>query len=246
MISAFVLSLGVGFATLNALPEPGAGPAATAGSTASPVPAARVTDGPSLSVLAERLTGSFSSAAQAAKDPENYYDIRLHGVRVWESRTDGVWLYIEQATAKMPEKPYRQRVYHLTEPSKGTFRSDVYTLPDAKAAVNCWKDAATLKSVFEGLTPDKLTLRDGCSITLVWKASEGGVPGEGAFVGGTSGTECASDLRDAKYATSEVSIFADQMISWDRGYDAKGKQVWGASKGGYVFVRGAGVEPASK
>lgn len=198
---------------------------------------------PSVAMLAERLTGAFSSAAQSAKDPENYYDIRLHAVRVWASRTDGTWLYIEQATAKMMDRPYRQRVYRLTEPTKGTFRSDVYTLPDAKAAVNCWKDAGALKSVFEGLTPEKLTLREGCSITLTWKALEGGAEGEGAFVGGTSGTDCSSDLRDAKYATSEVTIMADQMISWDRGYDAKGKQVWGASKGGYVFVKDTATTP---
>jgi hypothetical protein len=27
------------------------------------------------------------------------------------------------------------------------------------------------------------------------------------------------------------------MLSWDRGYNADGKQVWGAEKGGYRFVK---------
>jgi hypothetical protein len=27
------------------------------------------------------------------------------------------------------------------------------------------------------------------------------------------------------------------MISWDRGFDADGNQVWGAEGGGYVFHR---------
>jgi hypothetical protein len=27
------------------------------------------------------------------------------------------------------------------------------------------------------------------------------------------------------------------MITWDRGFDAEGKQVWGATAGGYIFRR---------
>jgi hypothetical protein len=27
------------------------------------------------------------------------------------------------------------------------------------------------------------------------------------------------------------------MVSWDRGFDKEGKQVWGAQKGGYRFVK---------
>jgi CpeT protein len=44
-------------------------------------------------------------------------------------------------------------------------------------------------------------------------------------------------LRGATYATSEVIIKNQQMISWDRGYDSSDRQVWGAEKGGYVFEK---------
>jgi hypothetical protein len=27
------------------------------------------------------------------------------------------------------------------------------------------------------------------------------------------------------------------MISWDRGYNDAGEQVWGAEKGGYIFLK---------
>jgi CpeT protein len=27
------------------------------------------------------------------------------------------------------------------------------------------------------------------------------------------------------------------LLSWDRGWDVNGKQVWGAEKGGYIFVK---------
>ncbi len=43
--------------------------------------------------LEHRMTGSFSSAAQHAADPENYFDIRLRMAPIWQQRGDGaqVW-----------------------------------------------------------------------------------------------------------------------------------------------------------
>jgi CpeT protein len=34
-----------------------------------------------------------------------------------------------------------------------------------------------------------------------------------------------------------VEIFADRLASWDRGWNKEDKQVWGAEKGGYVFIK---------
>ena len=47
---------------------------------------------------------------------------------------------------------------------------------------------------------------------------------------------CFSSDR-CSYTTSEVSIEARAITSWDRGFDADGAQVWGAEKGPYVFAR---------
>ena len=57
------------------------------------------------------------------------------------------------------------------------------------------------------------------------------------WTGSTAGKECGSDLRGASYATSEVTISSSTLESWDRGYDAADKQVWGAEKGPYIFAR---------
>ena len=35
-----------------------------------------------------------------------------------------------------------------------------------------------------------------------------------------------------------MRITAESIVSWDRGFDQAGSQVWGAEKSGYVFVRG--------
>ena len=52
-----------------------------------------------IQTLATWMEGSFSSARQAESDPESYHDIRLFMSRIWPSRSDAVWLYVEQASA---------------------------------------------------------------------------------------------------------------------------------------------------
>lgn len=171
------------------------------------------------------MTGSFSSAAQALEAPEDYFDIRLFMVPIWEDRTDGPWLYIEQSAAVALDRPYRQRVYRLSADGS-TIRSDVYTLPgDPLAYAGAWQEPTR----FAAFGPDDLTLRDGCSIYLE--------PMDHAYVGSTRGQGCASTLADAAYATSIVSIQPNVLESWDRGFNADGEQVWGAEKGAYQFVR---------
>lgn len=171
------------------------------------------------------MTGSFSSAAQAAADPE-YRDISLHMAPIWLDRTDGRWLYVEQAAAGSLDKPYRQRVYHVTGPTDGAFRSEVLTMASPLRFAGAWAKPEMLGA----LSPDSLSLRDGCAVIL--KQDEAG-----GFTGSTVGHDCASDLRGAAYATSTVTITLERLTSWDQGFAADGTQVWGATKGPYVFDR---------
>jgi len=57
------------------------------------------------------------------------------------------------------------------------------------------------------------------------------------MTGATLGADCGDALRGAKYATSEVYLSATALESWDRGFDAAGKQVWGPVKGPYRFIK---------
>ena len=175
--------------------------------------------------LVKMMEGSFSSEEQAKNDSD-YYDIRLEMKRIWPEREDGHWLYVEQAVASSLEKPYRQRVYQVKRTYEGRFESIVYTMNDPLRFAGAWKDVNPLSE----LIPDSLTLRSGCTVTLTLMEY-------GLFEGSTTGDNCESDLRGAKYATSEVKITKDSIISWDRGFNVDGKQVWGAEKGGYVFLR---------
>lgn len=171
------------------------------------------------------LTGSFSNADQARGD-QNFRASTLHIAPIWTDRPDGPWLYLEQALADAPAHPYRQLIYQLAPRSDHTLEVRVFESPDPVAATGAWKDPALLTK----LTPANLVTREGC--TLILRLQPGGT-----FKGGTEGTGCASTLRGASYSTIETVISNLQIVTWERGYNAAGTQVWGSIHGGYVFKR---------
>jgi hypothetical protein len=176
--------------------------------------------------LAALMTGSFSSRNHSRRDSA-FFDIRLEMVRIWPQHPEGIWLFVEQAEAKALGAPYRQRIYHLTDEGDGTFKSTIYSLrgnPLSYAGV--WRDDQPL----DGLTPMELELREGCAVFLT-------PMGDGGFEGTTAERSCVSNLRGASYATTEVVLEDGRLVSWDRGFDADGNQVWGSTAGGYVFDR---------
>jgi hypothetical protein len=204
------------------------------------LPVACVQTGPRehrASQVADLLVGDFSSAEQARLDPE-FRDVVLHARRIWSGPNhpkgtgDAVWLYVEQAMAEAQEKPYRQRVYRISELGgvrAGTVRSDVLEFKDgAERFVNCWKDGC---AAIEAIGPEALSSREGCAIELTKDGATGG------WTGSTHEQDCVSTLRGASWASSEVVLLPGLLETWDRGFDASGKQVWGAVKGPYRFVR---------
>lgn len=175
--------------------------------------------------LGERMVGSYSSQAQSLADPE-FRDVRLHMVRIWPERTDGCWLYVEQAMASALERPYRQRIYCVQPSADGSTASHVFELPGgALEFAGAWNAPAR----FDVLSPERLVQREGCTVYL---RREGA-----AWRGSTHASDCISTLNGAAYATSEVVVSATSLTSWDRGYSTTGQQVWGATKGAYVFDR---------
>lgn len=178
-----------------------------------------------LTLLSSYMQGTFTSEEQSKNDT-TYFNIVLRMKRIWTERTDGIWLYVEQAVATSEAKPYRQRVYRLLRTDDGAIESAVFTFPDAIKYAGEWKKDNPL----ETLAPADLMQRKNCSVFLTRND-------DNTFSGSTRGKGCESELRNAKYATSEVVISSEGLTSWDRGYDEKDKQVWGAVKGGYVFKK---------
>jgi len=201
----------------------------------SPPGSGAVTSAPApvVSPLSARLalferctTGTFSSRAQADADPEHFKSVRLVITRIWPERSDGLWLYVEQALASDLAHPYRQRICSVSERADGSLVSRTRLLPgDALRFTDASGRPYNLASVDAGM----LDQREGCDLILRYDGR--------SFVGRTETRDCASDIRGAAYATSLMRSAPAGIVSWDRGFDASGRQVWGATKGGYVFRR---------
>ncbi len=176
-----------------------------------------------LNKLVSWMSGSFSSSKQHLSDTANYYDIHLKMIRIWEKDKDGYWLYVEQSIASKEDKPYRQRVYHVFLLNDSTIESKIYLLKNPLQYATKLSNAVSLSNI----TTDSLVYKAGCDVYLHKKGDK--------FVGGTAGNGCESLLRGASYATTEVTIETDMLISWDRGFDKADKQAWGATMGGYHF-----------
>lgn len=176
-----------------------------------------------LELLYKYLQGEFSSEKQAKEDTA-FFSITLKIAPIWKNRAGEYWLYVEQATARKPDKPYRQRVYKLEKKGK-QFVSYIYTLDKPLRFAGEYKKDEPLQN----LTPDSLQLKQGCEVYLTKKGK--------TFAGATQKQTCPSELSGASYATSEVTLDDKVLLSWDRGWDNVGRQVWGAEKGGYIFIR---------
>lgn len=171
-----------------------------------------------------QLQGEYSSEIQSKKDT-SYFNIYLAMYPIWENRTDGKWLYVEQAMASKREKPYRQRIYQIKKGENNEVISVIYTFENPLEYANAHQN----KELLQKLTFDKITSKVGCEVYMK--------PTKNGFEGGTKGQGCASNLRGASYTTTEIKLEKDKLISWDRGFFMDGKQAWGAEKGGYIFIK---------
>jgi len=172
------------------------------------------------------MQGDFSSEQQSKSDSD-FFDIRLRMVPIWANTPDNFYLYVEQAIASSIDKPYRQRIYKVEKIDETHFVSKIYIM-NYPARFTGKKSG---DSLFNEYTKDSLILKDGCEVKLVFN------PGKSDFGGSTGDQTCPSDRSGASWATSKVVIDEEKMVSWDQGWDAKGKQVWGAVKGGYIFTK---------
>ena len=185
--------------------------------------AATATD-PALDEYARIAPGIYSTEAQHRADSR--YDIaEAHVTRIWPERTDGVWLYQEQAILNregMTQEqaraaPYFQRVARIARTADGRLRRDNYVLTEPKAVAG--RPEAIIPAM---LGPA------GCHNILERVAA-------GYW---TARTEtCANGYKGAVEMRS-LSVQTERVYAnWDRGFDAKGERVWGPSDGGYIFEK---------
>ena len=240
-----VLACAQGCSSTTTSPTPAAAstepePTPTApGDAGTDAPAEDLSKTPQATKLADELvtflSGRFDSKDQSVRDT-SYFSITLAVCAATAPAIGARTLYVEQA--REGDRPYRQRLYVVEPIDATTARSRVFELKSASKVIGAC-DAAK-PPTFEPADVDE---RAGCEVVLArvpdrFKGHTPDARWDGqAFVTDPAGKKCPSSLQGATYATSQVDLLDDRMVSWDRGFDDTGKQVWGATKGGYEFIR---------
>ncbi len=176
-----------------------------------------------LNELVSIMQGGYTSEKQSVADT-SYYNISLRMTPIWKDK--GHYLYVEQALAKRLDKPYRVRIYKISQRANNEFISEIHTIKNEKDWIGKWKTP----EAFNALSEKDIELKPGCEVVLHRIEKN-------KFTGATGLKTCASELRGASYATSKVTVLKDQILSWDQGFDKNDKQVWGATKAGYIFEK---------
>jgi len=175
--------------------------------------------------LARLLAGRFDSAAQAHSDP-TYRAFQVDTCRVSAPELGSSVFYVEQAQMEELQHPIRQQiqVIEARAPAATIAAIRVFDLKVPEYSVGlCARPTTGVYARAE------VVERPGCAVTLLWNGT--------SFHGETSGAACPSTLRGARFSTSHVVLDDAELSVWERGFDAAGKQVWGPTKGPYVFSR---------
>ncbi|MFA9200856.1 MAG: chromophore lyase CpcT/CpeT [Cypionkella sp.] len=185
---------------------------------------------PEVAEYISSAVGTFSSEAQHRADPR--YDwVEARVVRIWPERTDGVWLYQEQAIVNQsglaPEaaraRPYFQFVARVTPLAPGVLRRDNFRVLDGAR----WLRLAPGDPRAGALSPADLAPAS-CHNRIEKVAI-------GVFQGRTE--SCANGYKGAASMQSLSVATPEMYVNWDRGFDRAGTRVWGPEAGGYVFRR---------
>ena len=184
--------------------------------------------------FAQMLLGTFYSSTQSIDDSD-YLDVTVLHCKVQvsglpEELRDGEFLALRQSVSTSAN-PYRVRVMRVFQgddaqsvrvssfaPQQGINLAQLCSLPEAQRTVD-----------FSQLTGEK------CTTSATLNGEE--------FVGGTTGEGCPSNRGGAVRMTSELTLNANKMTTWDRGWTADGQLAWGPEKGPYQFEKVLSQDP---
>jgi hypothetical protein len=188
--------------------------------TPDPFPDAQRTDTRPLETLTGFLTGTYQSIPQAVGTGDSSR-VTLRIVRVWPERAGEFWFYEEFEVTGQEGGPFLQRLVRIGMAGSGMLMVE-YGLPgDASRFAGAWRDPAR---AFAGVDPRTLREVPNCRQDV---ASQNLI----IYAGGTIGQACRARVPAGAYAVSDFSLTTSSLRTWDRGYDASGKVVWGNPAG---------------
>ncbi len=140
-------------------------------------------------------------------------------------------LYVEEARADAPDRPYRQRFLRVEDAGPGRALLKVFEPKDRIAVAGKWREPSDLALFGER----DVVERKGCDVVLVRNGD--------AYAGETKGSGCPSPLAGARTMTERIRVSAKNLEIAGAGFDAAGRRVWGAESP-IAFEREPGVAPA--
>ena len=188
--------------------------------------------------VAARFVGTMDSADQAIAH-RDYGDLRLTQCSV---RVQGLvpsqaltsrFVYMEQASSLEVNSPFHQRFFKIS-PSRTDEKTVVSSIYEPGVPLSELRGFCS-RPAWQRVVTAEMLGTSNCALYLhrsgdAWRGS---TPAEG----------CATSQGEAVRFTSNVTLFRSGMLSWDRGFDSEGRQVWGALSGGYEFLR---IDPSTR
>lgn len=158
-------------------------------------------------------------------------NVRMTTCRVSLTTTDAdfqrqsIFLYQEQALSEKLANPYRQRFLQI---SSSVYSQSVRSRSFKPVNPSAWINFCDKPDRDRTIQTDDL----GTAVCNVFLRRSGD-----DYVGNTPVDGCPANVRGAVRIKNHIVLRAIGMDTWDRGFDAAGKQVWGATAESYQFRR---------
>lgn len=178
---------------------------------------------PDPGAVAQALTGRFRAPAARTADGTRPAIERTACAVDAPGLGDRV-VYVEDAFAGRPGRPFAQRLLALDAAPGGAVRVREFALVDPEAAAGLCTEGAR-PTVYRSNT----VAREGCDVVL---RRAGAV-----LTGATAGDGCASRINDAHHLERTLTLSASTVEVRERGLDPSGRVVWGREGSAIRYAR---------
>ncbi len=182
-----------------------------------------ITD-PELDNLVTLLTGEFSNTDQAENDL-TFAHLNLTNTRIWKDKP-GYWIFSQIYDAKKTKNIYYQRIQHYERLDSLTIKSTSYKVLNIKKEERSTIDLDYLNKI----KIESLEAVTGCHLYFKKETSS-------IYSGKTKKKSCYTSIPNVDYISSTLIVSNGKITSWTKGFNTKGKQVWGKINGPYKYIR---------
>ncbi|KAL8144316.1 hypothetical protein V2J09_017348 [Rumex salicifolius] len=184
-------------------------------------------------LVAQSLTGEKNTQEQAAKDPSNYFNLRMITCPAAEMVDGSKVLYYEQAFWRTPQKPFKQRFF-MVKPCAKEMKCDVEVSTFAIRDMDEYRNFCD-RPKGQRPPPDEVIedIAENLGTVYLKRCDRGK---RCLYEGSTPPGGFPNSWNGAAYCTSDMAILKNNVIyAWEKGYDDDGNQVWGVKDGPYEF-----------